>query len=91
MKPLLKFCLEQKLVVFFLLAFFIGWGVRVAPFDWDVSWLNRDPVPVDAIPDLGENQQIIFTEWSGRSPRDIEDQIMSVRRVTHLGFALVFP
>lgn len=25
--------------------------------------LPRDPVPVDAIPDLGENQQIVFTEW----------------------------
>jgi hypothetical protein len=32
-------------------------------------------VPVDAIPDIGENQQIIFTEWMGRSPQDIEDQI----------------
>lgn len=29
----------------------------------------------DAIPDLGENQQIIFTEWAGRSPKDIEEQI----------------
>ena len=32
-------------------------------------------MPVDAIPDLGENQQIVFTEWMGRSPQDIEDQI----------------
>ena len=30
---------------------------------------------VDAIPDIGENQQIVFTEWPGRSPQDIEDQI----------------
>ena len=37
--------------------------------------MPRDPVPVDAIPDLGENQQIVFTEWMGRSPQDIEDQI----------------
>src|SRR5690606_21113217 len=29
----------------------------------------------DAIPDIGENQQIVFTEWPGRSPRDVEDQI----------------
>jgi copper/silver efflux system protein len=35
----------------------------------------RDPVPVDAIPDIGENQQIVFTQWMGRSPQDIEDQI----------------
>ena len=30
---------------------------------------------VDAIPDIGENQQIVFTEWPGRSPKDIEEQI----------------
>jgi hypothetical protein len=30
---------------------------------------------VDAIPDIGDNQQIVFTEWPGRSPQDIEDQI----------------
>src|SRR5690349_10871304 len=31
--------------------------------------------PVDAIPDLSENQIIVFTDWMGRSPREIEDQI----------------
>src|SRR5438046_3088175 len=31
--------------------------------------------PMDAIPDLGENQVIVFTDWMGRSPREIEDQI----------------
>ena len=30
---------------------------------------------VDAIPDIGENQQIVFTEWLGRSPKDIEEQV----------------
>ena len=30
---------------------------------------------VDAIPDIGENQQIVFTNWSGQSPQDVEDQI----------------
>ena len=43
-----------------------------------LSWLlylPTDPVPVDAIPDIGENQQIVFTPWMGRSPQDIEDQI----------------
>ena len=85
MKALLKFCLEQKLVVLLLLSFFVGWGVRVAPFDWDISWIKRDSVAVDAIPDLGENQQIIFTEWPGRSPRDIEDQISYPLTVSLLG------
>src|SRR3954453_18362526 len=31
--------------------------------------------PMDAIPDLGENQVIVFTDWMGRSPREIEDQV----------------
>ena len=35
----------------------------------------RDPIAVDAIPDIGENQQIVATEWMGRSPKDIQDQV----------------
>jgi Cu(I)/Ag(I) efflux system membrane protein CusA/SilA len=31
--------------------------------------------PIDAIPDLSENQVIVFTEWMGRSPQVIEDQV----------------
>ncbi|GAG05373.1 unnamed protein product, partial [marine sediment metagenome] len=53
----------------------IGWGVVVAPFDWQLDPIPRDPVPVDAIPDIGENQQIVFTKWPGRSPQDVQDQI----------------
>jgi Cu(I)/Ag(I) efflux system membrane protein CusA/SilA len=57
----------------------------VAPFDWDIAGLPRDPVPVDAIPDIGENQQIVFTKWMGRSPQDIEDQISYPLTVSLLG------
>ena len=72
---LIRFCLENKLVVVLLTAVLVLWGISVAPFDWESDLLPRDPVPVDAIPDIGENQQIVFTEWTGRSPQDIEDQI----------------
>jgi Cu(I)/Ag(I) efflux system membrane protein CusA/SilA len=72
---LIRFCLENKLVVVLFTVVLILWGVMVAPFDWEFKHLPRDPVPVDAIPDIGENQQIVFTEWMGRSPQDIEDQI----------------
>ncbi|MFQ3226146.1 MAG: Cu(I)/Ag(I) efflux system membrane protein CusA/SilA [Lentimonas sp.] len=72
---LIRFCLENTLVVVLFTALLILWGVMVAPFDWELKHLPRDPVPVDAIPDIGENQQIVFTEWAGRSPQDIEDQI----------------
>ncbi len=71
----IKFFLENKLVTFILLAVFIGWGIVNSPFNWDTGFLPNDPVPVDAIPDIGENQQIVYTEWAGRSPQDIEDQI----------------
>jgi Cu(I)/Ag(I) efflux system membrane protein CusA/SilA len=71
---IIKFCLEQKLVVFLAVAVIIGAGIMVAPFDWNIG-IERSPVPVDAIPDIGENQQIVFTEWEGRSPHDVERQI----------------
>ena len=72
---LIRFFLENKLVAALLFLIFAAWGIATAPFDWDIPFLPRDPVPVDAIPDIGENQQIVFTEWMGRSPRDVEDQI----------------
>jgi copper/silver efflux system protein len=72
---LIRFVLEQRLVVALATVLVILGGLAVAPFDWDLDWLPRDPVAVDAIPDLGENQQIVFTDWPGRSPRDVEDQV----------------
>ena len=71
----IKFLIENKLIAVLLLLLFIGWGIVNAPFQWDVPFLPKDPVAVDAIPDIGENQQIVFTKWEGRSPQDIEDQI----------------
>jgi Cu(I)/Ag(I) efflux system membrane protein CusA/SilA len=71
----IKFFIENKLVAVLLLALFVGWGVVNAPFNWETGFLPSDPVAVDAIPDIGENQQIVFTKWQGRSPQDIEDQI----------------
>ena len=71
----IKFLIENKLVAVLLLFLFIGWGTVNAPFNWETGILPSDPVAVDAIPDIGENQQIVFTKWDGRSPQDIEDQI----------------
>ena len=71
----IKYLIENKLIAFILLAVLVGWGIINSPFNWDTGLLPNDPVAVDAIPDIGENQQIIFTEWPGRSPQDIEDQI----------------
>ncbi|RZS99794.1 efflux RND transporter permease subunit [Aquimarina brevivitae] len=71
----IKFLIENKLVATLLLLLLIGWGLINAPFNWDLKILPNYPVAVDAIPDIGENQQIVFTKWEGNSPQDIEDQI----------------
>jgi Cu(I)/Ag(I) efflux system membrane protein CusA/SilA len=82
----------------------VAWGIVTSPFGWEISGLPSDPVPVDAIPDIGENQQIVFTEWMGRSPQDIEDQVSyplttyllgipgvkSIRSTSVFGFSSIF-
>lgn len=83
---LIKFFLQNRLVTALLLILLIGWGLITAPFQWSTG-LPSDPVPVDAIPDIGENQQIVFTEWKGRSPQDIEDQITYPLTSSLLGIA----
>ncbi|HEX2394677.1 MAG TPA: efflux RND transporter permease subunit [Bacteroidales bacterium] len=72
---LVKYFLENRLITFIFLIGFILLGIAFAPFGWNTNWIPRDPVPVDAIPDIGENQQIVATEWMGRSPQDIQDQV----------------
>jgi Cu(I)/Ag(I) efflux system membrane protein CusA/SilA len=72
---LIRFFLENKLVTLLFLLLILGWGLATTPFNWNLGSFPRDPVPVDAIPDIGENQQIVFTEWMGRSPQDVENQI----------------
>jgi CzcA family heavy metal efflux pump len=61
---LISFSLRNRMIVLLIAAGLFGWGV------YSVS-TNK----VDAIPDLSENQVIVFTEWMGRSPQIIEDQI----------------
>lgn len=100
----ISYFLYNRLVTILLLAAFIAWGMVTAPFDWNTGFLPQDSVPVDAIPDIGENQQIVFTEWPGRSPQDIEDQITypltssllgisgvkSVRSTSMFGFSSIY-
>lgn len=100
----IAYCLNNKLVVMLVLLVIVAWGILVAPFDWRLGGLPREPVPVDAIPDIGENQQIVFTEWMGRSPQDVEDQITypltsallgipgvrSIRSYSYFGFSTVY-
>lgn len=75
LSQVIKYFIDNAIVAWLLLLLFIGWGIATAPFDLGINFLPRDSVAVDAIPDIGENQQIVFTKWVGRSPQDVEDQI----------------
>jgi copper/silver efflux system protein len=61
---LIDFCLRERLVVLALVAGAVFYG-----------WRSTQTVPLDAIPDISENQVIVLAEWTGRSPKDVEDQI----------------
>ncbi len=75
LNKLIKFFLENKMITIILMVVFILLGTVYAPFNWHTGLLPRNPVNVDAIPDIGDNQQIVATEWMGRSPKDIDNQI----------------
>lgn len=72
---IIRYFLENRVITLLLFALLVLWGISTAPFSWNTTLIPRDPVPVDAIPDTGDNQQIIATEWMGRSPKDVQDQI----------------
>ena len=67
--------LNHPLPVLLLLGVALLAGLAASPFEWAPTGFPRSPVSVDAIPDVGDNQQIVFTEWPGHSPRDVEDQV----------------
>jgi len=82
---IIRFCVTNKVVIALFVLAVVTAGVLVAPFDWQLGDLTRYPVPTDAIPDIGENQQIVFTQWAGRSPQDVEDQVTYPLTVSLLG------
>ncbi len=63
-EKLIEFSLRNRFLVLLLAAGIFGWGIY-----------SVKTSKIDAIPDLSENQVIVFTEWMGRSPQIIEDQI----------------
>ncbi|MDP6669500.1 MAG: efflux RND transporter permease subunit, partial [Candidatus Krumholzibacteria bacterium] len=82
---ILSLALKNRFLVFLAVLLLTLWGLSVSPFGSGSSLLPGNPVPVDAIPDLSENQQIVFSEWPGRSPRDVEDQISYPLTVSLMG------
>jgi Cu(I)/Ag(I) efflux system membrane protein CusA/SilA len=89
---LIEGSLRNRFLVVCGVLFTIAWGVRA---------LYR--TPVDAIPDLSENQVIVFADWMGRSPQEVEDQVTyplsvnlqglagvkTVRATSMFGFSLI--
>ncbi len=63
-EKIISFSLRNRFIVLLFAAGFFGWGLY-----------SVKTSKIDAIPDLSENQVIVFTEWMGRSPQIIEDQI----------------
>jgi Cu(I)/Ag(I) efflux system membrane protein CusA/SilA len=88
----IRWSLENRFIVLCGTLLLFGWGIFAIRH-----------VPVDAIPDLSENQVIVFADWEGRSPQEIEDQITyplsvnlqglagvrSVRATSMFGFSLI--
>ena len=103
---LISFCLRNGIVVAVLVLAIVLVGVAVMPFrtPFDSSSSFRNPVPVDAIPDISENQVIVATEWAGRSPEDVEDQVtyplttslqgvpnvVNIRAISGFGFSRIY-
>ena len=63
-QKLIELALRNRLIVLLIAAGMFAWGIYS---------IRKNPI--DAIPDLSENQVIVFTEWMGRSPQVIEDQV----------------
>ncbi len=63
-QKIIELALRNRLIVVLMAGGMLAWGIYA---------VNQNPI--DAIPDLSENQVIVFTEWMGRSPQVIEDQV----------------
>lgn len=62
---IIELCLKNRFLVIATFALLIIWG-----------YSSMKQTPVDAIPDIGELQVIVYADWPGRSPKDIEDQVI---------------
>ncbi len=63
-RQIIDFSVRERLLVALAIVVAIGYG-----------WYATTQVPIDAIPNVGENQVIVLTDWPGRSPKDVENQL----------------
>src|SRR3990172_4987643 len=90
---IIRWCLNNHFLVLLFTAIIVGLG-----------WYCLANTPVDAIPDIGEKQVIVFADWPGRSPQDVEDQVTypltislqgtpkvkTIRSMSGFGFSMIF-
>jgi copper/silver efflux system protein len=63
-RSIVKFCIQERLIV-----------ILVALLVVAIGWFSLNSVPLDAIPNVGDNQVIVVADWPGQSPKDVEDQL----------------
>jgi Cu(I)/Ag(I) efflux system membrane protein CusA/SilA len=73
---LIELSLKNRVLVVALYLALAGWG-----------WWALRATPIDAIPDLSDNQVIVFTDWPGHSPQEVEDQVTYPLTVNLQGLA----
>src|SRR5713101_7270493 len=73
---LIELSLKNRFIVLALYIGLAGWG-----------WWALGATPIDAIPDLSDNQVIVFTDWQGHSPQEVEDQVTYPLTVNLQGLA----
>jgi Cu(I)/Ag(I) efflux system membrane protein CusA/SilA len=73
---LIELSLKNRFIVVALYIGLAGWG-----------WWALSSTPIDAIPDLSDNQVIVFTDWPGHSPQEVEDQVSYPLTVNLQGLA----
>jgi Cu(I)/Ag(I) efflux system membrane protein CusA/SilA len=92
-RRLISWCLRNPLLTSLFAIAIVVWG----------GWALKE-VPVDAIPDVGEKQVIVFADWPGRSPEDVDAQVTypltsalqgapsvkTIRGMSGFGFSMVF-
>jgi Cu(I)/Ag(I) efflux system membrane protein CusA/SilA len=90
---IIRWSLNNHFLVFLFAAIILALG-----------WYCLTNTPVDAIPDIGEKQVIVFADWPGRSPQDVEDQVTyplsislegtpgvrTIRSASGFGFSMIF-
>ena len=62
---IIEICLKNRFLVIATFALLIVWGIS-----------SMKNTPIDAIPDIGELQVIVYADWPGRSPKDVENQVI---------------